>query len=230
MAAIKFSALISEIKGSLNGSTIQGGRSSSILRNKPLPDQRSFIASGPQKSTFLRLVRNWRLLTQSQRNGWDSAATSFQVYNKFGDLYTPSGFQLYVTLNLNRYQAVQTYIDNAPSPVTITTLTKVVAQLNLGIPQFLVNLTYGTVQPNTYFFVYASKPVSPGVQVSYKHFNFVEAFRSTDLPQVDIYNSWLDTGVTEIPIGQKVFVRVRMVRADTGQVGPIVGTELFVSL
>lgn len=230
MASIKFSALISGIKGSLNGSTIQGGRAGSILRNKPLPDQRSFLASAPQKSYFSRLAREWRNLSPADQTDWVNEAPNYQLYNKFGDLYSPSGFQLFCTLNLNRLRNGAVMLSTPLAPKPITTLTKVVAQLNLNVPQFLFNLTTGALQPNTYFNLYATHALSPGIQVSYRHFHFIGSYRSTELPNIDVYSDYLATDPPALPVGEKIFVYARMMRQDTGELGPIVGSDLFVSL
>lgn len=83
----------------------------------------------------------WRTLTDDQRNSWATGASSFPRKNKFGDDYTPSGFQLFCELNGNLTNNGFDNIQECPAPVSISvdydpvfiTNSKNVANVQLGI-------------------------------------------------------------------------------------------------
>ena len=136
-ASVKFSALMTGIKGKVGGSVFQYGKTGFILRNKPSgnfvkainwvfgrsytqvawsldyatlldlsPGQLANDGSNTNLSTpytaqqlIRQLSKAWGSLEPSDREAWSAAAPSFPFLNKWGEQYTGSGFQLFVSIN-----------------------------------------------------------------------------------------------------------------------------------
>ncbi len=54
-----------------------------------------------QRQLLATTASGWKNLTDEQRTAWNASAVNFPFTNSFGDLYTGSGFQVYMELNLN---------------------------------------------------------------------------------------------------------------------------------
>lgn len=128
-ASVKYGAIIVEIKGSVGGTTFQGGHSGPVMLTKgELIDA---VASGSKltKADAGRVMQpqqgigttstTWRDLTDAQRQSWIAAAVQFPFKNRFGVTYTPSGFQLYMSCNANLRNYSCTPIDVSPLPTSL---------------------------------------------------------------------------------------------------------------
>lgn len=99
MPSIKFTALVSDIKGKANGSVFSKNKQGNYFRNNVTGGGRKSLAWDQQKSNFSYLATQWRSLTPVQKDSWDSMAANYPALNKFKESYIPSGFQLYMRLN-----------------------------------------------------------------------------------------------------------------------------------
>jgi hypothetical protein len=101
MASIKFSALVSAVKGKINGSVFSGGPSGTSIRNNKTGGGRKSVIWDKQKSIFSNIARLWRTLTNDQQDAWNIASVNFPSTNKFGDPRIPSGFEIFQKFNTN---------------------------------------------------------------------------------------------------------------------------------
>lgn len=68
------------------------------------------------KATLAIVAATWNLLSIAQQESWNTAAVGFPAKNKYGDLYTPSGYQVFMKLNLNLLNINFPILRNAPIP------------------------------------------------------------------------------------------------------------------
>jgi len=95
MASIKLSALVTQIRGKLQGSYFAMRNGSAILstssRSKSIT-RNSGAALQTAKARLAFVARKWATLTDLQRRAWQSGASVLTFYNKNGVAYTPNGF------------------------------------------------------------------------------------------------------------------------------------------
>lgn len=99
MPSIKFSALVSDIKGKANGSVFSKNKQGNYFRNNVTGGGRKSASWDFQKSNFAFLAKSYRGLTAEQKQAWQTMAPNYPSENKFKDSYIPSGFQLFMRLN-----------------------------------------------------------------------------------------------------------------------------------
>lgn len=118
MPVIKFSALVNDMKGKMNGSVFAGSTSGTVLRG---------IGSRSGKRSALRMIRNnsmvavassWRSLNPNQQKSWNDAAPNFTAYNKVGDVRVMSGYELFVKCNSGRKMLSESLLNVPPAPPT----------------------------------------------------------------------------------------------------------------
>lgn len=74
MAIITTSALVSNISGSINGSTFQRGNGGLIMRNKPSVIGSKTLNQNPQRLNLAYLTTVWEGFTDAQRKTWQDYA------------------------------------------------------------------------------------------------------------------------------------------------------------
>jgi len=125
MATLKFSALMTGIAGKIGGTVFQRSKVGYVAKNTPahtLLDSASaagklkVVFGGKGQVIFALIASLWRTLTQPQRATWQAGAVNFPAKNKFGDVYTPSGFQCFMNLNGNLAQNGLPTLTNCPVP------------------------------------------------------------------------------------------------------------------
>lgn len=119
MASVKYGTIVTELKGKIGGNVFQGGRAAPTLKKLwgyiRKQDQAQLSWNNIKRAEFAVVTQTWRTLTDEQRTSWSAAAPSFPFYNKFGDSYTGTGYQLYMQCNLLYYVIHSEVLTVAPS-------------------------------------------------------------------------------------------------------------------
>ena len=158
---VKWGSIIVKGSGKLGGHVYSGGRSGASVHTSARARNPQTIYQTEVRSRFTRFTQGWRDLTESQRDTWYDAEESFSRTNRFGDVVTLSGKNLYESLNTQRAIIGLGALNVAPLPTellknTVTQARFAVSNNNLVIEgEFVGNATYVIV---------ASKGLSQGVQ------------------------------------------------------------------
>lgn len=123
MASVKYGAMIPDLAGKVGGQNFQRGLASPIIRN--ISTKRKFIQYpqlAPQNANHRGLLayasQSWKNISSTQRSNWSAATASFPRTNKFGNVYTPSGFQLFCEFSMGLLIAHLDIINDAPAVST----------------------------------------------------------------------------------------------------------------
>lgn len=103
MPQIKFSGLVTAMKGKAGGSIFSQNKQGAYFRNNRWGGGRKSARWDAAKQKLTQLSNSWRALSSEQRQAWQDAAANFPFTNKFGDEYIGSGYQVYMSLNGNLY-------------------------------------------------------------------------------------------------------------------------------
>lgn len=103
MPQIKFSNLVTAMKGKAGGSIFSQNKQGAYFRNNRWGGGRKSARWDAAKQRLTIMSNAWRNLSTEQREAWESAAINFPFQNKFKDEYIPSGYQLFMSLNGNLY-------------------------------------------------------------------------------------------------------------------------------
>ena len=116
---IKWGSIVVKGSGKLGGHVFSGGpggASVHTLAKARNPQTKYQMAI---RARFNLLTQSWRDLTEVQRESWYGAESEFSRKNRFGDVVTLSGKNLYESLNINRQILGLGVIDIAPLPVEL---------------------------------------------------------------------------------------------------------------
>lgn len=117
---IKWSGIgIVDGRGKINGSVASKNRGGAYLRTKVTPINRRTNAQQNVRSKFGFIAQLWRNLTEIQRKAWGAAVENYKHTDIFGDLKSPSGFNLFSKLNLPMINTTGGWNVNPPTPVEV---------------------------------------------------------------------------------------------------------------
>lgn len=95
MALIQYTALVSGMQGSINGSVLSKGRAGKVIYSKPVQRKEPSSAQSSRRTIFSAIAGFWRQLTEVQQNQWNDLALLRPVPNRFGDESFLSGYALF---------------------------------------------------------------------------------------------------------------------------------------
>lgn len=221
MTKVKFSALVSEMRGKLNGSVFSKNKSGNYLRTKITPVNPQTTAQQIVRGRLGTQSQSWRGLTEEQRQGWIDYAAATPYTDIFGDTKILSGQMMFNKTNLNITKCGGTAIANAPTPVGTPTLgiTSLTATANSTPASSVLTavITASGTLTNWVFVAVATPPVSAGkmyVKNLYRQISYA-ALTAGSKALITPYNVVFGNLIAT----SKVFVRLQPVNTVTGQVG-----------
>lgn len=116
MALIRYGPMVSEIRGSIGGTTFLRTAAGPTARQRIKPVVKVSNRQAGLKASLSAIVQRWSLvLTETLRAGWRSLASITTLQNSLGDPFTPTGLQLYLRLNGFLANISNVFIDTAPT-------------------------------------------------------------------------------------------------------------------
>lgn len=116
MAIVKYGPLVSEVRGSIGGTTFTAGRFGNVVRQRRSPIHAPTVRRHTYKSLFATVIAHWvSTLNQGQRDAWDTLAAATDFTNSLGETYHPTGLNLYVRSNVLLLKIDGTRQDTAPA-------------------------------------------------------------------------------------------------------------------
>lgn len=99
MASFRLGAIITEIQGSIGGTTIRRTPRNPVMYNKQGRQFRSANSVNSRASALGNIFRSWGSLPQDRKDFWNGIAPLYPQKDKFGNDILLSGRQLYTKLN-----------------------------------------------------------------------------------------------------------------------------------
>jgi hypothetical protein len=225
----KFGAIVVDGRGKIGGHVASKNRAGSYMRTKVTPVNGRTASQILARTRLATLATAWSGLTDAQRLAWNNAVDLWKRTDVFGDLKSPSGFNLYQKLNNNLAQVGVAAMTVPPLPAGITnwsvfsfipdnTGTMVLTFAATPIPAGFAVLIDGTA------------PCSPGLTNANARFRRVKSLAAATATGADIQADYVLKFGAIAPIGNRVFLRATMINIATGQKGqPVQATAVIVA-
>ena len=186
MAKFILGAIVTDVAGSIGGTTLRRGVRGHSMYNKQPKKISQSITNNVMRLKIGQVMRNWSLLDLENQTLWNNQAQNFTFPDKFGNQVKLTGRQLFIKLN----SQMLVFGDEKPdvnllnSEVQQPILLSVDAYLNIG------GITLSFSQPLEYAvlaFALRQKPKSGGVK-PHAHFkvDFIKQVEEEDT--VNIYS------------------------------------------
>jgi hypothetical protein len=99
MARVKYGSIITELRGSIGGTTFQKNKFGHTAKNKGIPTSTGTNIQFTRRNAMLYIVQAWNNLTDAQRNLWNSYAATYPQPIKNNVLVQLSGYALFIKYN-----------------------------------------------------------------------------------------------------------------------------------
>ena len=134
MATFKLGAIITDIAGSIGGTTLKRNGGYKVIMNKSSGTPYSRSYNNPSLQYLPFIFKSWSRLDDAEKAAWAAQALLFTFPDKFGTLRTLSGRQLFVKLNAQRWL-------DTPSIIDVSTISSFTENFTLG------NVAYEPLAP-----------------------------------------------------------------------------------
>ncbi len=99
MAVIKLGSIVTDIAGSIGGTTFRRTSTGHAVYNKQGRQVKSAFAKASRKNELGNIFSNWYNLSDREREQWAKNASTYPLKDKFGNTKYLTGRQLYTKLN-----------------------------------------------------------------------------------------------------------------------------------
>ena len=198
MAVMKLTAFNGGMKGKIAGTIFQGSIAGQVVKTGIIDglalgakltkaDAQEVI---PNRKNWTKAATSWRDLTDAQRLTWTTGAVNYPFTNKFGDPYTPSGFQVYQSINSTLLNAGLTMLDNIPAPGGILNAPPISVTTNSTHNQLILG-TFTQTTGYTYT-LYATTNISPGSKPKASAFKALYILANPETLPLDFTSAYED--------------------------------------
>lgn len=111
MATFKLGAIITDIAGSIGGTTLKRNGSYKVIMNKSSGTPYSRSYNNPSLQYLPFIFKSWSRLDDAEKKAWKEQALLYTFPDKFGTLRNLSGRQLFVKLNAQRWLDTPSFVD-----------------------------------------------------------------------------------------------------------------------
>jgi len=218
MARIIYSALVSNIRGSIAGTTFQNnayGYTAKVKSNIVKPNS---VLQNQRKIFFSAAVKAWAGLTSVQRDTWVTWAATYPQYAKNNPSVELSGFHAFVKYHALRFLGTNDISDIIVSPV-FSSIPVDTPSLSLTVSGAILTLSY-TWTNNTdvlYCLFYVSRVFAPSTYFVGSKTRFV-LFSSNSNGGTNIASEYIALYGLLPTAGQIINVDAQLIGKTNGQV------------
>ena len=219
MALFKPSALVAEIRGTSTNGIYSKNHYGAFVKGWKKPRNPPSIFNPPIRNEWRILIKKWATLTEAQRNQWRQSAKQLTWRNKLGEKYHPTGQLLFLSYSQNIFNAggIPTYNYIAPTQFQYITAPGL-TPFSVGYSHIYLYFTAGTVSSNIIYLIYATKPLSAGINYAYKYLRIITKIDGTISSPIDIRDAYF-TRFGTILSNQKIFIKIQPIELSSGQAG-----------
>lgn len=178
MALIKLTAIIDQISGKLNGTIFARNKGGNYVKRLSIPANPQTQHQQNVRNRFSYISKEWRNLTEEQRQSWREIAKVRTVRNRLGEERFLSGFQWFQKININSTLAGDGFRETPPPLVRFPFPKQMKTDLQYFPDEINIQLAVTAGNPNTCsLLIFATPVISKGI------FNFRSRLKMiTDTP------------------------------------------------
>lgn len=229
MARIKFSALVSDVRGKIGGNIFSRNRGGAYVRTHVKSINPNTNAQQVIRNRMAALVQQWRSFTDSERLSWKNVSQLFPQTNKLGEVFFLTGQQLFTKFGSNKKAIGQFSTPDAPQPSTESPI-----EFDGFFPEFensTLSVNVVTLPANVSLILRATDGLSAGrsqaYRSQYRQLGIAPVVAASMIP---FDAAWTAVFGTMAPkTGLKIFLELLTVDKSTGQVVGTVRTSAVIA-
>lgn len=214
MALVKYSAIVSEVRGKEGGIIFSRNTYGAYIKAKVSPTNPQTIYQQVQRGTFTNIAQNWRVLTDPQKAAWVSLGQQVTRVNQFGDQTAYTGFSIFMRINRNRVLTNQSLLTVAPAPPTLAVLSFASFNATAGTPTMTITFTPTPVGATVFLSVYTTAQIATGRRFvkNFRRLLSVTGNAAAGMSLLTAYNARFGTLVA----GRYIAAAIKLIDGTTG--------------
>jgi hypothetical protein len=223
MARVTYGALVTDLAGSIAGTTFQKNSSGAIARARAYTPVNPSIQQSDRQLALIQLVAKWATLTTTQKGLWNALAAAHNKINNWGHYTKLSGYQWFISYNLNAFTQ-----DQGPwlTPEAYVLVDPVPAfTLYADADEFLIDFGAPVPFPGTYAGIYATVPMRQTSIKLRKSTFLLTCWATTNTQYIDItalYEALFNISWADFYTSAEcaIIVRMKNFQEDSGYASP----------
>ncbi len=198
MARVQYGSLITELKGSIGGTTFQVNSSGNVAKNKVNRVQGGYPYQIAPKFNFSYISDYWNALSVEIKSEWNAFAAAQEIIDRWGTGKFLTGYQLFLSLQSNLLLIDQPLLVSPP-----------IFSSSVAVPVFSVTLSYTeisvTFDPSFdhtgYSLLIFASPVSRSLSLANRKSIRLVSYISSGISEtIDITAAWSAYFQSEWPL------------------------------
>jgi len=208
MARIKTSALISDIRGSIGGTTFQQSRGGLVMKNKPYGRHGNTVKRSIETNIMHALQHAWMSLSDTARNTWNIFADYKRVHQNNDSARFLNGQQIFIKYNFYRLltgRSLQS--DPLFAPVDLEQLT---VTLSLSLGNLIMTGSRNFDATKEFMIIMITYPLPASINNAGSRYRFIDityasaSFLTISLAYIDVFG--------RVPtVGETVLYKYRLI-------------------
>lgn len=226
---MKFGAIVVDGRNKIGGHVASKNRAGNYLRTKVTPVNPKTSFQSAIRNRLAGLSQAWKSLTAAQRLAWNAAVSDYSKTDIFGDIKSPSGFNLHQKLNNNLLNVGESAITTPPVPGSVHSFTSLALSCVTGTPA--MTLTFAAAIPATdKVKVFATAPMSQGRSFVKSQYRQITVLSNSSTSPFNLKTAYDAKFGAPTENGLKIFVKLVCVNVTTGQEGtPISASTITIT-
>lgn len=217
MAVVKWTALVTGMKGKLRGSVLQFGAAGQVMRANRQFNSFSNVLWNQSKNNLGNVTQNWRLLTPAQRNAWSAQTLNYPTTDRYGNTHYPSPYTLHMRLNLAMLYHTGTMLTTPLAPAAYSNITPLGLVIS-GTPTITATIGASTTTDELVL-IFATPPLSNGRRAPKGLYRLMAAVDMSAITSYDFTTEYTKSYGQITPLMQ-IFCKAEVFNKTTGQISP----------
>jgi len=227
---IKFGAIITDGRNKIGGQVVSKNKAGAYMKNKVTPANPQTTYQIAKRANVTSISQAWSGLTDTQRTAWKAAAVNYAKSDIFGDLRNPSGFNLFMWLNLNLLNVGESQISTPPASSTVSSLTLLTLTVVLTDASGIVTFAPDPVPANHKLVILASAALSPGRAYSKSYMRQLEVVDAATASPAQLSTDDAYENKFGLPAeGKKIWVAAFLVNTVNGSASALLTASAIVA-
>lgn len=218
MAKVVNGAIVTEIRGKIQGSVFSRNRAGKYIQAQPRKVNKRTSSELNARNIFATFSSKWGALTEDQRTTWIIAAECTAADENFSSLKGLSGQNLYVRSNVNLNSVNESEITEPQLLAFLPGLASLSVDPDTTGGQLNVSFT-PAIDVNVKIIISASPAMPPGRSSAKSKYKKITVFDSTDISPINIATEYIAVFGRLPVIGSKLFIQSKPISIISGLAG-----------
>lgn len=224
MAVVKWTALVTAMKGKLRGSVLQFGAAGQVMRSTKQFNQYSNTRWNASKTNIAAVTQNWKNLTSAQRSAWAAQTVNYPEKDRYGNTHYPSPYTLHMRLNNAMLFHNGTLLATPLGPASFTNISPIAVTVGAG-PTLTLGINVVT-SSNEVILIRATSALSNGRRPPKGLYTLVASPIMSAVTSYDFTSAYI-ARFGSIPTGGQIYFSIAIFNITTGQISTPIITNAF---